>query len=110
MESAANYLCEVCKLPIASSERVKHTDYHYAQQLQATVRADDRKRREDEEQSRRQQRKSRPNRSGPLLDNYVKRVPAPRGVSHQPTLPHRSGSDGGAKARDIGSFFNTEPT
>ena len=50
VESAATYVCDVCKVAIAESERVEHTDFHYAQQLQASVRADDRRRREEEEE------------------------------------------------------------
>ena len=105
-ESVVIYVCDVCSLPIADSGRVEHTDFHYAQQLQATVRADDRRRRDEEDESRRRQRKDKQGRSGGLLHNYVTRGAATRGPAGS-KLAQRSGSDEGRRARDIGSFFST---
>ena len=107
--ASAVYLCDACNLPVAESNRVEHTDFHYAQQLQATVRSDDRKRREEEEESKRRQRKHKQTKAGGQLDGQVRRPSVTRGPI-QLMLAQRSGSDASARARDIGSFFNTTPT
>ncbi len=106
VQPAATYVCDVCTVGVPESERIEHTDYHYAQQLQATVRADDRRRREEEADSRRRQKKGKPpaSKSGAVLERYV------RQSSALPMPAQRRGSDDAARARDIGSFFHASPT
>ena len=102
---SSTFLCPQCQRSLPLTSQTEHADWHFAQSLQAEVRAADRAKREAEEEERKKARKGGKASAG-ALDRFVVPTPPPpvRGVQQG-----KRGGRQGDSAASIGSFFRLPP-